>query len=375
MSKFRHHGDGRWRSLIWAIACSVGMALAGTTAAQTADTVASDQRVRAQVAVRDAEKTKAIRCRYVLDAADPGCVVEITYTLKLEFDGFDANQDTDVEVTEPDGQVRNYRVRGNVLDLFLEPGTAVGFYRFSAAQSADIELDGTFSVHAASERTVMARQFSIPAGESLDIMLAGFKSAESVLLHLYRYSGVTYPEGKEQSSLFDYVTTLGYVEIDDRGEAIVALDTPRKDPTGRYLLISDPPATRRDSLPNQFWLVADESVQPEKEATGTAAQLTEKAETDQSTETTAAAEPAAFDVAQGGTQGCGRAEVIDVPALSLRSEPTRESKRLGTVGRGGILEVQCEGPVDADERTWFKVKSPNGIEGWMSDKYLRLEQN
>lgn len=338
-------------------------------AVEVNEAVMQEKRVRAQVSVRDADEAKPIVCRYTSAGPDPGCVIEITNTLTLEFDDFDATQTTAVEVTEPDGRLRSYRVQGASLGLFLEPGTALGYYRFSARQSEAHAVDGAFSVHAAGERTVLARQFSITAGESLDIMLAGFHPSDSVLLHLYRYSGVSTSEGEGKSSLFDYVTTLGHVQIDQRGEGVVVLDTPRDDPTGRYLLISEPPALRRDALTNQFWLLAsedDQSAPASISATAEAATL----EAIDAPPVDAQVSDASAAVVAERPEVCGRARIVGVTALSMRARPTRASDRVGTVSKGRGIDLMCAESVNADERTWLRVRSSQGRVGWMSDRYL-----
>lgn len=78
----------------------------------------------------------------------------------------------------------------------------------------------------------------------------------------------------------------------------------------------------------------------------------------------------------GGTttvDGCGRATVVGVAALSIRAAPTRESTRLGEVAQGNQVVLQCEPEVVADERIWWKVQV-GGIEGWMSNRYLQREE-
>jgi uncharacterized protein YraI len=70
---------------------------------------------------------------------------------------------------------------------------------------------------------------------------------------------------------------------------------------------------------------------------------------------------------------CGQARVIEVTALSIRAQPTRNSTRVGEVGNGNQVDVLCVSPVAADDRVWFRVRS-GAVEGWMSSRYLQLEE-
>jgi serine/threonine protein kinase/uncharacterized protein YraI len=72
----------------------------------------------------------------------------------------------------------------------------------------------------------------------------------------------------------------------------------------------------------------------------------------------------------GADDVCGQATVVDVTALSIRANHTRNSERLGEVGQGNTVDVLCVEPVDDDDRTWVKVRYGT-IEGWMSTRYLK----
>ncbi len=72
-------------------------------------------------------------------------------------------------------------------------------------------------------------------------------------------------------------------------------------------------------------------------------------------------------------EGCGRATVVGVAALSIRAAPTRQSSRLGEVAQGNQVVLLCDPEVAADERIWWKVQV-GGIEGWMSNRYLQREE-
>ncbi len=69
---------------------------------------------------------------------------------------------------------------------------------------------------------------------------------------------------------------------------------------------------------------------------------------------------------------CGRARVVDVAALAIRAEPTRQSVQLGSAPAGATVEVLCDRPVAADERVWLRVRFGQ-VEGYMSDRYLIRE--
>ncbi len=69
---------------------------------------------------------------------------------------------------------------------------------------------------------------------------------------------------------------------------------------------------------------------------------------------------------------CGRARVVDVAALAIRAEPTRQSAQLGSAPAGATVEVLCDQPVVADERVWLRVRF-GPVEGYMSDRYLIRE--
>lgn len=70
---------------------------------------------------------------------------------------------------------------------------------------------------------------------------------------------------------------------------------------------------------------------------------------------------------------CGSAVVQEVEVLALRAEPTRSSQQLAAIGRGNLVELLCADSVQADGRQWYKVRSGN-LEGWMSARYLRMQQ-
>lgn len=64
-----------------------------------------------------------------------------------------------------------------------------------------------------------------------------------------------------------------------------------------------------------------------------------------------------------GTQGAG---------LNLRQQPTTYSRIEVTVREGTVLTV-LEGPVEADGYVWWKLRSPEGKEGWGVANWLALK--
>lgn len=70
---------------------------------------------------------------------------------------------------------------------------------------------------------------------------------------------------------------------------------------------------------------------------------------------------------------CDQATVVEVDALTIRSEPTIQSNPIGeAVPRGGRVEVLCSDMVEADGRTWAHIRSGT-VEGWMSTNYLAFD--
>ena len=80
-------------------------------------------------------------------------------------------------------------------------------------------------------------------------------------------------------------------------------------------------------------------------------------------------QPAADNSGQAGASGqdpnavYSQATVVEVEALAIRAEPNRSSALLGEVPRGGVVDVLCQEPVDADGRVLVKARS-GGIEGY-----------
>jgi hypothetical protein len=72
--------------------------------------------------------------------------------------------------------------------------------------------------------------------------------------------------------------------------------------------------------------------------------------------------PGALVVVQG-TQGAG---------LNLREQPSTTAKVAGKAREGTVLTV-LEGPTEADEYVWWKVRTPDGTEGWGAANWLELK--
>ena len=72
--------------------------------------------------------------------------------------------------------------------------------------------------------------------------------------------------------------------------------------------------------------------------------------------------PGSLVVVQG-TQGAG---------LNLREEPSTTSAVAGKAREGTVLTV-LEGPTEADDYVWWKVRAPDGVEGWGAADWLVLK--
>jgi hypothetical protein len=72
--------------------------------------------------------------------------------------------------------------------------------------------------------------------------------------------------------------------------------------------------------------------------------------------------PGALVVVQG-TTGAG---------LNLRQQPTTYAKIVSSAREGTVLTV-LEGPKEADSYVWWKVRAPDGTEGWGAGNWLVLK--
>jgi len=78
--------------------------------------------------------------------------------------------------------------------------------------------------------------------------------------------------------------------------------------------------------------------------------------------------PTAAPVSGGTLIASGQASVqtTDGDVLNVRSGPGRSYSRLGTVGNGTIVTL-LEGPRSNEGLNWWRVRLPNGTEGWVVD--------
>jgi hypothetical protein len=73
--------------------------------------------------------------------------------------------------------------------------------------------------------------------------------------------------------------------------------------------------------------------------------------------------PGALVIVQG-TLGSG---------LNLRTEPSTAAELVTNAAEGTVLTV-LEGPQEADGYLWWKLRTPDGEEGWAADEWLTLNE-
>ena len=56
--------------------------------------------------------------------------------------------------------------------------------------------------------------------------------------------------------------------------------------------------------------------------------------------------------------------------VNFRQDANTTAKIIRTLGAGEVLQV-TDGPVSAGNRTWWKLKDPNGVEGWAAQEFLQ----
>jgi hypothetical protein len=59
-----------------------------------------------------------------------------------------------------------------------------------------------------------------------------------------------------------------------------------------------------------------------------------------------------------------------VDGVNFRQEASTTAQIIRTLGVGEVLQV-TDGPVSAGNRTWWKLKDPNGVEGWAAQDFLQ----
>lgn len=57
-------------------------------------------------------------------------------------------------------------------------------------------------------------------------------------------------------------------------------------------------------------------------------------------------------------------------AVNFRQDANTTAQIIRTLGAGEVLQV-TDGPVSANDRTWWKLKDPNGVEGWAAQDFLQ----
>jgi hypothetical protein len=58
--------------------------------------------------------------------------------------------------------------------------------------------------------------------------------------------------------------------------------------------------------------------------------------------------------------------------LRVRAEPSTQGRQVASAGEGDALTV-IEGPREADDHTWWKVRTGEGEEGWAAGEFLVLQ--
>ena len=61
--------------------------------------------------------------------------------------------------------------------------------------------------------------------------------------------------------------------------------------------------------------------------------------------------------------------VAVVDGVNFRKDASTTAQIIRTLGAGEVLQV-TDGPVAAGNRTWWKLKDPNGVEGWAAQDFL-----
>ncbi len=61
--------------------------------------------------------------------------------------------------------------------------------------------------------------------------------------------------------------------------------------------------------------------------------------------------------------------VAVVDGVNFRKDASTTAQIIRTLGAGEVLQV-VDGPITANERTWWKLKDPNSVEGWAAQDFL-----
>ncbi len=62
--------------------------------------------------------------------------------------------------------------------------------------------------------------------------------------------------------------------------------------------------------------------------------------------------------------------VAVIQGVNFRQDASTGAKIIRTLGEGEVLQV-TDGPVSANDFIWWKLKDPNGTEGWAAQDYLQ----
>ncbi|NTU81068.1 MAG: peptidoglycan DD-metalloendopeptidase family protein [Chloroflexales bacterium] len=90
-------------------------------------------------------------------------------------------------------------------------------------------------------------------------------------------------------------------------------------------------------------------------------------------EPTAPVMAATAPATQANPATCGLGVVVDVPALNIRAAPTQQAAVLAAVAQFDAVDLLCVDPVQAEGRVWLRVRYA-GVEGWMSDRFLDVQE-
>lgn len=67
---------------------------------------------------------------------------------------------------------------------------------------------------------------------------------------------------------------------------------------------------------------------------------------------------------------CGTGIVISDAPLRIRREPNLSGQIIGHVAKGGVVDILCGIPIEAEEHIWLRVHFGN-VEGYMSSYFLQ----
>jgi uncharacterized protein YgiM (DUF1202 family) len=77
------------------------------------------------------------------------------------------------------------------------------------------------------------------------------------------------------------------------------------------------------------------------------------------------------EVAAAADFSSGDRVIVDTDALNVRSGPSLSDEAF-FVAENGLVATVLDGPVAADDYTWFEVSFDAGPEGWVAGEYLSL---